>query len=99
MWETEMPASRTDSFFRTLHAPVASLAESPDRTGLHARRPHRPAGRCLPPCTFAESSADKLVCAGHAGSSSSVRSIGSTALGSVWSSLLENVARSLFRLG
>jgi len=56
--ETEMPASRTDTFFPTLHAPVASLAESPDRTGLHARRPHRPAGRCLPPCTFAESSAD-----------------------------------------
>ena len=49
------PVAQTP-FSRTLHAPVASLAESPDRTGLHARRPHRPAGRCLPPCTFAESS-------------------------------------------
>src|SRR5437879_6116385 len=38
---------------------------------------------------------DKLVCAGHAWSSSSVRSIASTALGSVRSSLLENGARSL----
>ena len=42
---------------------------------------------------------DKLVCAGHAWSSSSVRSIASTALGSVRSSLLENGARSLFGLG
>src|SRR6266478_10229450 len=42
---------------------------------------------------------DKLVCAGNAWSSSSVRSIASTALGSVRSSLLENGARSLFGLG
>ena|SRR5436190_19982152 len=59
--ETELMGNRDAGqshilLFRTLHAPVASLAESPDRTGLHARRPHRPAGRCLPPCTFAESS-------------------------------------------
>src|SRR5439155_14697793 len=92
------PVAQTP-FSRTLHAPVASLAESPDRTGLHARRPHRPAGRCLPPCTSRKARPDKLVCAGHAWSSSSVRSIGSTALGSVRSSLLENGARSLFGLG